>query len=104
MTHDISSTLAESDPCMCGMATFVTLVSSTCMTVTIMTENVMAHRRPGETGASVVVGLVDDCVERCRIRRHRDHHHRGRQRIEIQRLAFDDRLDAPRVADRALLD
>src|SRR5262249_57457975 len=55
MTHDISSMPAESEPCMCGRATLVTLESSTCMTVTIMTENVMAHRRAGGICPSVAV-------------------------------------------------
>ena len=45
MTHDISSRPADSEPCMWGSATLVTLESRTCMTVTIMTENVIAHRR-----------------------------------------------------------
>lgn len=44
---------ADIEPCMCGSATFVTLVSSTCMTVTIITDIVMAHRRAGEIGSSV---------------------------------------------------
>src|SRR2546425_6635229 len=39
---------ADIEPCMWGSATLVTLVSSTCMTVTIITESVMAHRRAGE--------------------------------------------------------
>src|SRR5438094_7749657 len=50
MTHDISSIPAESEPCMWGSATLVTLVSRTCMTVTIITENVMAQRRVGVIG------------------------------------------------------
>src|SRR5258706_10021290 len=45
MTHATSSTLAESEPCMCGSATLVTLVSSTCITATTMTENVSSHFR-----------------------------------------------------------
>src|SRR5580765_5395555 len=53
MTHDISSMLAENEPCMCGSATLVMLVSSTCITVTIMTESVMAHFRTDPTGASL---------------------------------------------------
>ena len=52
MTQDISSSPAESDPCMWGRATLVTLVSRTCMTVTIITDIVMAQRRAGEIGAS----------------------------------------------------
>src|SRR5262249_53343748 len=53
MTHDISSIPADSEPCMCGRATLVTLESNTCMTVTIITENVMAQRRAGEICQSV---------------------------------------------------
>src|SRR5437899_5847898 len=53
MTQDISSMLADSEPCMWGRATLVTLVSRTCMTVTIITESVMAHRRAGEICKSV---------------------------------------------------
>ena len=52
-THDISSTPAESEPCMWGRATLVTLASSTCMTVTIITETVIAHRRAEEICPSV---------------------------------------------------
>jgi opacity protein-like surface antigen len=47
-TQDISSMPADIEPCMCGKATLVTLVSSTCMTVTIITDSVTAHRRPAE--------------------------------------------------------
>ena len=53
MTQDISSMLAENEPCMWGKATLVMLVSSTCITVTIITEKVMAHFRADPTGASV---------------------------------------------------
>ena len=53
MTHDISSIPADIEPCMWGRATLVTLESRTCMTVTIITENVMAHRRAGEICPSV---------------------------------------------------
>src|SRR5262245_61535183 len=52
MTHDISSTPADSDPCMCGSATLVTLVSRTCITVTIITDTVMAQRRAPDTDES----------------------------------------------------
>ena len=45
MTHATSSTPAESEPCMWGSATLVTLVSSTCMTATTMTEKVSSHLR-----------------------------------------------------------
>src|SRR2546422_10573026 len=50
MTQDISSMPADSEPCMWGRATLVTLVSRTCMTVTIITESVMAQRRAGVFG------------------------------------------------------
>src|SRR5207247_9529003 len=50
-THDISSTPAESEPCMCGRATFVTLVSRICITVTSMTETVISHFRAVDRGA-----------------------------------------------------
>src|SRR5580765_3557262 len=53
MTQDISSMPAESEPCMWGRATLVTLESRTCMTVTIITENVIAHRRAEEICPSV---------------------------------------------------
>ena len=53
MTHDISSMLAENDPCMCGSATLVMLVSSTCITVTSITEKVMAHLCLEPKGASL---------------------------------------------------
>src|SRR5262245_39661978 len=52
MTHDISSMLAGKLPGMCGSATLVMLVSSTCITVTIITEKVMAHLRAALIGAS----------------------------------------------------
>src|SRR5919109_28456 len=52
MTQDISSMLAENEPCMWGRATLVMEVSSTCMTVTIITEKVMAHLRAEPIGAS----------------------------------------------------
>ena len=52
MTHDISSMLAENDPCMWGRATLVMLVSSTCITVTSITEKVMAHLCVEPKGAS----------------------------------------------------
>src|SRR5437764_33344 len=53
VTQDISSMLAEKEPCMCGRATLVMLVSSTCITVTIITEKVMAHFRAAPRGASL---------------------------------------------------
>src|SRR2546427_4553504 len=56
MIHDISSTPAESEPCMCGRATFVTLVSRICITVTSMTEKVMSHFRTVDSGAVAAGG------------------------------------------------
>ena len=44
-THEISSTPAESEPCMWGSATLMTVTSSTCITVTVMTVAVIAQRR-----------------------------------------------------------
>src|SRR5438046_4331788 len=58
MTRDVASMLAWKEPCMCGRGTLVRLVSSTCITVTIITENVMAHLRPeprGAVGASATI-------------------------------------------------
>ena len=53
-THETSSTAADSEPWMCGSATFVTVTSSTCMMVTSITAAVMVHLRAAESGASVV--------------------------------------------------
>src|SRR5437660_11121333 len=53
MTHDISSIPADIEPCMWGKATLVTLEPRTCMTVTVIPEYVMAHRRAGEICPSV---------------------------------------------------
>src|SRR2546425_12467342 len=47
MTQDISSMPADSEPFMWGSATFVTLESCTCMTVTIITDNELAYRMVG---------------------------------------------------------
>src|SRR6202022_1229181 len=52
MTHDTSSRPAESEPCRCGSTTLVTLVSSTCMKATTITDSVMAHFRAEEIGAT----------------------------------------------------
>ena len=51
-TQDTSSTPAESAPWMCGRATLMTVMSSTCMIVTVMTVAVMAQRSAGVSGAS----------------------------------------------------
>src|ERR1700687_77425 len=50
MTHDTSSSASESDPCRCGSTTWVTLLSSTCMKATTITDRVMAHLRAEEIG------------------------------------------------------
>ncbi len=57
MTHDVSSTLVDSDPCMCGRATLVMLVSRTCMTVMSITEMVMLHFRAEESVEEGWTGL-----------------------------------------------
>ena len=49
MTHDVSSTLVDSEPCMCGSATLVMLVSRICITVINITEIVINHLRAGES-------------------------------------------------------
>ena len=54
MTHDISSMLAENEPCMWGSTTLVMLVSRTCITVTSITERVMTHLRADPMGASLM--------------------------------------------------
>src|SRR4030095_10326495 len=59
ITHDASSSPADSDPCRCGRMTLVTLVSRICMKATTMTVKVMAHFRAGETtGASGAGGVI----------------------------------------------
>ena len=58
MTHDTSSSPAESEPCRCGRTTFVTLVSRICMNATTMTVKVMAHFWVEETGVSGVGGVI----------------------------------------------
>ena len=50
ITHETSSSPAESEPCRCGSTTLVTLVSRICMKATTMTVRVMAHFRPAEIG------------------------------------------------------
>ena len=60
ITHDTSSSPADSDPCKCGKMTLVTLVSRICMKATTMTVTVMAHFRveevEGASGAGDVIG------------------------------------------------
>src|ERR1700730_6062837 len=86
MTHDTSSSPAESEPWRCGSTTLVTLVSSTCMKATTITERVMAHFRADEigpaSGVTVTATLAslphpDDDVRR----------HPGPQGVGIAELA-----------------
>jgi hypothetical protein len=56
-THDTSSTPADSEPWMCGSA-FVTVTSSTCMTVTSITAPVIVHFRVAASGSSAAGGGV----------------------------------------------
>src|SRR6185295_9303038 len=58
MTHDTSSRPADSEPCRCGSTTLVTLVSSTCMKATTITDSVMAHLRAEEIGAASAGWLI----------------------------------------------
>src|SRR5262247_971712 len=52
MTHEASSSPADSEPCRCGRMTLATLVSRICMKATTITVKVMAHFCVAETGAS----------------------------------------------------
>ena len=55
-THEIWSCVADMLPCMCGSATLTIVVSTTCMTVASMTDNVIM---PRFSGASVLaVALI----------------------------------------------
>ena len=56
ITHETSSSPADSDPCRCGSTTLVTLVSRICMKATTMTVRVMAHFRPAEIGGGSACG------------------------------------------------
>src|SRR6266481_3015944 len=58
MTHDTSSSPAESEPWRCGSTTLVTLVSSTCMKATTITDRVMAHLRAAEIGPASRVAAI----------------------------------------------
>src|SRR5262245_55670336 len=58
ITHETSSSPADSDPCRCGRMTLVTLVSRICMKATTMTVTVMAHFRVGEIGGASGAGDV----------------------------------------------
>src|ERR1041385_6818813 len=52
ITHETSSSPADSEPWRCGSTTLVTLGSGICMKSTTMTVRVMAHFWVEETGAS----------------------------------------------------
>src|SRR5262245_6552815 len=94
--------LAEKLPCMCGSATLVMLVSSTCITVTIITENVMAHLRAaligasgaGAGGAVTSAGSLDDFVGPGQDR------WRDGQPQRPRGLEVDDQLELRRLLDR----
>src|SRR5262245_5153278 len=58
ITHDTSSSPADSDPCRWGRMTLVTLVSRICMNATTMTVRVMAHFRVGAIGGASGTGDV----------------------------------------------
>ncbi len=58
-THETSSTAADSEPWMCGSATFVTVTSSTCMTVTSITAPVIVHFRVAVSGSSLAGAVVE---------------------------------------------
>src|ERR1700738_3017225 len=80
MTQVTSSTPADSEPCMWGSTTLVTLVSMTCITVTSMAESVTSHFCAPEnspTAAAVMLPKLHG-------------HHRGHaraQRVGIAELA-----------------
>src|SRR5215468_7131814 len=84
MTHDTSSSPAESEPCRCGSTTLVTLVSSTCMNATTITDKVMAHLRAEET----VPPSVNGAVTRGRLLHPDDHvgRHPGPERMRVAEL------------------
>src|SRR6266849_1730009 len=60
MTQVTSSTPADSEPCMCGSTTLVTLVSRTCMTVTSMAESVMSHFCAPEKSPAAAAVMLED--------------------------------------------
>src|SRR5215470_17404561 len=70
ITHETSSSPADSEPCRCGRITLVTLVSRICMKATTMIVKVMAHFWAGEiwgaSGAGDVIGssFFARCAER----------------------------------------
>src|SRR5688572_31077879 len=58
MTHDTSSSPADSDPWRCGRMTLVTLVSRICMKATTMTVSVVSHLRADEMGGASAAGAA----------------------------------------------
>src|SRR5262245_42314254 len=58
ITHETSSSPADSVPCRCGRITLATLVSRICMKATTMTVKVMAHLCAAETGGASGAGGV----------------------------------------------
>src|SRR5713226_8471290 len=97
MTHDISSMLAENEPCMWGSATLVMLVSRTCITVTIITENVMAHLWADPTGASLIRSRSDASLNNF-VRPHQQRR-RDRQAEGLSGLPIDGQLVLRRLFD-----
>src|SRR6185295_14400505 len=87
MTQDTSSSPAESEPCRCGRTTLVTLVSSTCMNATTITESVMAHLRAAEIGPAASMGGDDGLTSRSRRLLHPDDDVRGHPGPEGERIA-----------------
>src|SRR6185503_9948352 len=92
MTHATSSTLAESEPCMWGSATLVTLVSSTCMTATTMTEKVSSHLRLAERSVLPAPGRRRPPPRSLQADGH-DGRHAGPERLRVPaRLAVEEHL------------
>src|SRR5436309_14987703 len=85
MTHETSSSPADSEPCRCGRMTLVTLVSRICMKATTMTVKVIAHFCTGEIGSSdaesviagVLLGVRPKVGEPLVVGRQRHDRHRG---------------------------
>src|SRR5436309_4627278 len=64
MTHETSSSPADSEPCRCGRMTLVTLVSRICMKATTLTVKVMAHFCVGETEGASGAGVEAVMIQR----------------------------------------
>src|SRR6266850_4899800 len=87
ITHDTSSSPAESEPCRCGSTTLVTLVSRICMKATTITDRVMAHLRAAEIGPVSV--KVDALTRASRRLLHADDDvrgHAGPERVRVAEL------------------